>query len=365
MSRHLYTWMIASLTLTMLSLTGCEPECEPAPEGSLGELTSWEQEFVLGDNLPSPPSIEYLEAEDGLELAYTDWIPDDWDGSGEIVLLVHGSSAYGELYGVLGERLAARGVLARLIDVRGHGRSRCAPPSQCGEDANPDQVEDDGSYWPGRPGDLADVNQITRDLHGHFEALATQWPEAGLWIAGHSSGGGVVSRYVEHVGMSHLEGAILLAPFNHPEQPQNDLGEWECGRVAGTPYAQVDVGALGDAMRSAPHRYVLSLHKTESQSAPLDTLRYSFTMMSGMAASDADDFHAAYVKPTLWIAGAEDALLDEQRSREEFERLPGGRAFVVMSETSHVGVTWSSTVGDVMADFIEDPEGAEDRVVSR
>ena len=347
---------ITRATLLAFALVqSCSEPCLPPPDGTLGAPTAWEQAFLAGPGLPSPPPTELLRGDDGLMLAHGDWIPDEWDGRGPVVVLVHGSSAYGELYGVLGRGLARRGVLARLVDLRGHGRSACPTP-ECSDREAPRTYEDDGEYWPGRPGDSLDDDQITRDLHAVVTDARRRWPEASIWLAGHSSGAGVVARYVEQTGMAHLGGAMQLAPFHHSDQPQNALESWDCGRAAGTGYARVDLGALGDARRGNVHRYVMSFHKDPEYQTDLDTLRYSYTTMLGMAATDADSFHAAFTKPTLWVVGERDVLFDLEASREEHERLAAPGAFVLVRETSHIGVSWSDAVAEVMADFAHDPE---------
>lgn len=340
-----------------LALTACAEPCEPVPPGQVGELTAWERRFLAEGGLPEVPSYGRVVAEDDLALAYTDWVPDDWTGDGPVLLFVHGSSAHGALYAVLGQGLAQNGVYARVIDLRGHGHSRCAAPGSC-DPLQPPTYEDDGRTWPGRPGDSADVNQHLRDLQVHLADLAKRVPGQTPILAGHSSGAGLVARYIEHVGMSHLKGAVLLAPFLHPDQPQNELDAWECGRVVGTSYARVDLGALGDARRGNPHRYVLSLDKPEALTDSLDTLRYTKTTMQGLAVSDPVGAFAAFTRPTLWMAADQDALLDLETSYSEYERLPAGAGFITVRNTSHVGITWSAEVARRIAQFAFEPDAA-------
>lgn len=336
-------------------VAGCDPTCEPVPPGELGALTAWEQEFLAGGQLPDVPGRSFLTAEDGLRLAWTDWVPAAWDGSGPAVLLVHGSSSHGALYAALGQGLADEGVWARVIDLRGHGHSRCVAPGRCDPLEVPTYEESDIT-WPGRPGDSADVNQLTRDLQAHLTALARDVPGSPIFLAGHSAGAGLVARYVESAGMSHLGGVALIAPFFHADQPQNERLEWECGRVVGTTYARVDLGALGDAQRRNPHRYVLSLDKPPALVHPMDTLRYTMTTMQGLAVTDPQRFHAALTGPTLWVAAEHDGLLDLAASRREYARIPGGAGFVTVRETSHVGVTWSRPVARLLARFVRGAE---------
>lgn len=342
---------------------GCAETCEPAPEAGLGEPTAWERAFLDGPGVPTPPAYELLPAEDGLALAYVDWVPEAWDGSGPVVLFVHGSSAHGALYGVLGEAMAAEGVLARLVDLRGHGRSVCLTPDDCGDVAGPRSFVDDGRYWVGRPGDSADPDQIVRDLRRHLADLRSRWPDAPVFVAGHSSGGGTISRLVATGGMSDLDGAMLVAPFNHAEQPQNQLDSWACGRIVGTDYAHVHMPALGDARRGAIHRYTLSFHKPEVYRDDLDTAWNSYTTALGMAAPDPDGFHQTFDGPVLWVAGEMDALFDVEAARGEHARMPGAAAFVVVRDTSHVGLSWSAGVGRLLAAFAHDPGGVEDGII--
>jgi len=343
------------VVLAIAICNACSEPCLPPPEGTLGSPSAWEQDYLAGPAPFTVPPLEHLVAADGLPLAYYDWVPELWDGTEPMVLFVHGSSAYGELYGVLGEGLAARGVLARLVDLRGHGRSTCPTPA-CEDPEAARIYVDDGAYWPGRPGDSLDDDQITRDLHAMVTDLQRRWPDAPLFLAGHSSGAGVVAHYVEQTGMAHLAGAIELTPFHHPEQPQNQLTTWDCGRATGSGYARIDLGALGDGRRGNPHRYVLSFHKDPEYLTPLDTLRNSYATVLGMAATGPDSFHAAFTRPVLWVAAQRDQLLDLDASREEFERFAGSGAFVVVRDTSHVGVAWSDQVAALMADFAADPD---------
>ncbi len=257
----------------------------------------------------------------------------------------------------------AAGIAVRAIDVRGHGLSRCVTETTCGTLDTPDYV-DDGQTWPGRPGDSADENQLARDVQAHMADLSAQYPDARLALVGHSSGAGLVTRVLENRGMSDVDAAVVLAPFHHFEQPQNDLRTYECGAISGNSYSQVDVGAVGDAIRGNVHRYVLSLHKQADYLDPLDTLAYTYTTMMGMAAHDPDRFHEAYSGPTLWVAGTEDVMLDLEVSREEFQRLPGGQAFLTVRDTSHVGVSWSPAVAAWVAQFILDPSGVDSQTIS-
>ena len=102
----------------LLGLWACVPDCEPVPEPSLGDPMPWEMALVA-DDPPQAPDVQTVLAEDGLPLAYRDWLP-----PGEVqavVLLVHGSSAHGGLYGHLAKGLAAEGLVVRAVEKKEPG----------------------------------------------------------------------------------------------------------------------------------------------------------------------------------------------------------------------------------------------------
>ena len=144
-------------------------------------LSEWEQAFVRTEATLYPaPEPEFVEAEDGLRLAYREWSPEDWSGSGEIYLIVPGSTSHSLHLRFLGSALSDRGILTRVIDFRGTGFSVCENAKACGDPAGyiSRVAIDDGHYFPGRIGDAADANQLARDLETHLRDLRGTWPRA-------------------------------------------------------------------------------------------------------------------------------------------------------------------------------------------
>ncbi len=331
-------------------LLGCgQPECDLSDDG-LGTPTAWELDAVAA-GLPVSPEPSFLLAEDGLNLAYRDWVPADWTGDGAMMLFVPGSSAHSGEYSAIGSGLAERGVFMRIIDVRGHGLSACRTPACSDPEFTDRSVVDNGETWPGRLGDSSDSWQISRDLGVHVAALRSAHPAATLIVGGHSSGGGVVSRWVEGGGSSQADAFALVAPYNHPDQPQvRPEVLLECLDVGGTLYARLDFGALGDALRGNAHRYVLSFHKPAEYTHPLDVLDYTWNTVQGMSTTEPTAFWAAYTKPVVVVAGSEDVLLDPALTRTQAGLAPHAQ-FIEMADHSHVGLIWSDEVAAELAEF--------------
>ena len=130
-------------------------------------LSEWEQEFVRTEAALYPaPEPKFLEAEDGLRLAYREWIPADWSGSGEIYLIVPGSTSHSLHFRFLGSALRDRGILTRVIDFRGTGFSVCESAGLCGDptEYTARVAVDDGNYFPGRIGDVPSWCSTVQDL---------------------------------------------------------------------------------------------------------------------------------------------------------------------------------------------------------
>ena len=106
MKNHPAMKIAASLAVLVLGLTlsaVVQGQSEPTLDQLLAErqagpqpylLNDWEREFVRTEaELYQAPEAETLEAEDGLQLAYREWVPKEWNGAGEIYLIVPGSPA--------------------------------------------------------------------------------------------------------------------------------------------------------------------------------------------------------------------------------------------------------------------------------
>ena len=326
--------------LAALALLGLLSGCAPTPctfaDEPLGTLTDWEDAWLEAGGAPESPSFDTLTAEDGLALVSGLGSP-RLDGRGPVAVLVPGSSSHSEHYAQLGATLSEDGVYTRILDVRGHGRSVCESATSCdAPDHTPRQPADDGRYYPGRVGDSADADQLVRDLDRHLTHLHDLWPDASAHLVGHSSGGGLVSRYVENTGASGLASVSLLAPYNHPDQPQvREAVRLQCERYAGTDYARLDLGALGDALRGNLHRYVLTFHKGDTLTDPLDTLAHTWATVQGMATRDPDPpgpptrLHAVHRR--------RDHLLDPMESSRQVGRAAGPHRFVEMPDTATSG----------------------------
>lgn len=158
-------------------------------------------------------------APDGTSLAYDAYEP---AGARAQVLLVHGWSDHAGRYRGLGERLAAAGMAAYAIELRGHGRSG------------------------GRRGHLSRFSQLLGDLQAFRRQLrprgAVGTPQV---LFGHSFGALVVLRYLETQPSLPPAAAVLSAPFLGVARP-TPLWRQAATRLLGDLWPTLSLPALQD-----------------------------------------------------------------------------------------------------------------------
>jgi len=164
---------------------------QPAPMGSINDP------FRRVDH-SDLPAVQSFTARDGTPLAYRAYAPQGTPRGS--VVLVHGSSASGVSLHVLSRELAAAGLAAYALDMRGHGDS-------------------------GTRGRIAHVGQLDDDLEDFMRSLQPARPAT---LAGFSSGGGFALRVASGERQRLFDQYLLLAPFISQDAPtyRPDSGGW-------------------------------------------------------------------------------------------------------------------------------------------
>ena len=144
------------------------------------------------------PGLDRFHARDGTELAYRHY-PAGPPASGQIAVVVHGSSGSSIAVHALAKGLAARGVETYAPDIRGHGAS-------------------------GTRGDITYLGQLEDDLADFVGEIRKANPAAPLTLIGHSSGGGFALRVAGSPIQNLFARTILLSPYlgyNAPSSRQD------------------------------------------------------------------------------------------------------------------------------------------------
>src|SRR5580704_2006404 len=148
------------------------------------------------------PGLERFHARDGTELAYRHY-PARAPVSGQIAVVVHGSSGSSVAVHALAKGLAERGVETYAPDIRGHGAS-------------------------GTRGDIVYIGQLEDDLADFVGEIRKAHRAAPLTLIGHSSGGGFALRVAGSPIQYLFARTVLLAPYLGYDAPssRHDAGGW-------------------------------------------------------------------------------------------------------------------------------------------
>lgn len=138
-------------------------------------------------------SLSTFQARNGIWLAYR-YYHSTQDESNKTILIVHGSSAQLIQMTELANALAASGLTAIVLDIRGHGAS-------------------------GQRGDIAYIRQLNYDLEDLLIELRRTDPNQKFILVGTSLGGGFFTHISTTAVGQAFERFILLAPFLGPSTP--------------------------------------------------------------------------------------------------------------------------------------------------
>ena len=310
-------WGLAVVGLAGLVLAGliASPVRQPP------ELTSISKTARTVDR-STMPGIERFHARDGTELAYRHYPPRS-PATGQLAIVVHGSSGSSIAVHALAKTLAERGVETFAPDMRGHGAS-------------------------GTRGDIAYLGQLEDDLSDFVGEIRKANPAAPLTLIGHSAGGGFALRVAGSPIQNLFVRTVLLAPYLGYDAPSSrqDAGDWaspDIPRLIGL----TALRRLGIVCCESLPTIAFAVPPNASQ---ILASTYSYRLMRNFGSSrDYREDLAAAGKPVALFAGAADELMFPDRYRDAV----GQRAPVrLIDGVNHMGIVSDPAAVSVIADEV-------------
>ncbi|MGA7806928.1 alpha/beta hydrolase [Bradyrhizobium sp.] len=273
------------------------------------------------------PAIERFHARDGTELAYRHY-PALGPASGQVAVVVHGSSGSSIAVHALAKALALHGVDSYAPDIRGHGAS-------------------------GTRGDIVYLGQLEDDLSDLVAEIRKSSPTAPLTLLGHSSGGGFALRIAGSPIQNLFARTVLLSPYLGYDAPSSreDAGGWaspDIPRFLGLTLLR-RLGIL--CCESLP---TLAFAVGADTSAILAST-YSYRLMRnfGTTADFRGDLAAAR-KPVSLFAGAADELMFPDKYKDAL----GERVSIrLIDGVNHMGIVGDPAAVSAIADDVAKPGG--------
>ena len=242
--------------------------------------------------------VQYLTAPDTAKLAYREI----GKPTGNIAFIfIPGSTMYGYYYIPMITELAKYNIFVRIIDIRGHGDS------------------------DGTRGDVPNENTLIDDLALHIHDLKLKNPGINIVIGGHSMGGGICGRYLEHYGYDSVKGVVYIAPLFHYMQP----GMKNPGYV--------DVSII-KFLFGGNHTMYQFYHPSSDD--PKLVREYSNIMAEASMVKDFPKFRKNHSTNAVYIIGKEDELFEWNKSLQIFENK--NVKYIVLEKTGHLNYKFDS-----------------------
>jgi alpha-beta hydrolase superfamily lysophospholipase len=227
------------------------------------------------------PPVSRFQARDGTELAYRHY-PPGAPATGRVAIVVHGSSGGSPAMHAVSRALAAKGVEAYAVDMRGHGAS-------------------------GTRGDVAYIGQLEDDLADLVRKVRRTNATAPLILIGHSAGAGFALRVAGSPLQNEFSRTILLAPYLGYDAPTTikDAGGWASADIPRI-VALLALRKMGiECCESLP----VVAFATPPNSHAFQTSIYSYRLMRNFAVDDYRHRFAAATKPVTIYAAANDEMM--------------------------------------------------------
>ncbi|MEH6405483.1 MAG: alpha/beta fold hydrolase [Sneathiella sp.] len=287
--------------------------------------------LTSAETTPIPPLLSYT-ARDGAKLdfrRYESAIPTD-----TYFVLLHGSGWHGQQFLSMASAIAQSGV-ANVItpNLRGHGVS------------------------PISRGDLAYIGQFEDDIDDLITVIKKDNSNAKIILGGHSSGGGLVVRYLGGPYGKTVDAAILLAPYlkyNAPTTRVNS-GGWArplTRRIIGLSM----LNSIGiTALNSLP---VIQFNMPQKVlDGPLGntaTLNYSYRLNTAFAPrSDYEADLKAMTLPFLLLIGSEDEAFFADKYEAVISSQTASGTYITLPGLSHLQIAQNEKSSRAIIDWVK------------
>jgi alpha-beta hydrolase superfamily lysophospholipase len=270
------------------------------------------------------PGLERFHARDGTELAYRHY-PARSPATGQIAVVVHGSSGSSIAVHALSKGLAERGVETYAPDIRGHGAS-------------------------GTRGDIVYIGQLEDDLSDFVDLIRKTSSTAPLMLIGHSSGGAYALRVASSPIQKLFARTVLLAPYLGYDAPSSrqDAGGWASPDIPRF-LALTLLHRFGIVCCEALPAIAFAVPPNSSQ---ILVSSYSYRLMRNFATRDYRQDIAAAGKPVALFAGAADELMIP----DKYQEAVGPRIPVrLIDGVNHMGIVSDPAAISAIADDLSRP----------
>lgn len=246
-----------------------------------------------------------------------------------LMILIHGSGSDSRYLSDIANHLADQNIATVITpDMRGHGRNT------------------------GEKGHIDFIGQLEEDIEAIIDYSRKELGAKKIILAGHSSGGGFVLRFIGNPDNTKVDKAILLSPYlgHKAKTVKPNSGGWvqiALPRIIGLSM----LNSIG--FRSLNHLPVLYFNRPAHINDALQAPHYSFNMTLNFN----PDNHLKEIEnisiPSLVLVGEKDESFYPERFHEVFQPAQKFTQVHILKEVKHLGVVKNKETFKRLVDWLE------------
>ncbi len=249
------------------------------------------------------PELSKYQARDKSMLDYR-YYP---SSSKNLIIILHGSGYHSRYLYKLAQNLNG---MAQIVtpDLRGHGANAK------------------------NRGDVDYIGQLDDDLDDLVEHCHKKYRPEKIYIAGHSSGGGLALRLMGNDQRPQAEGYILLAPYLAHDAPTTNAGSnWAKPKIMKIILANV---LNGFGLSWLDHSFIIEFNLPKKYRDGSETLAYTHAFINSYAPKDYQKDLLKTARKTLVLVGED----DEAMHAHEYKKLLPQMSLKILSKINHMGI---------------------------
>jgi len=248
--------------------------------------------------------------------------------SNTVLILIHGSGSESRYLEPLAGKISQDNFAIVITpDLRGHGRNLKEQP--------------DINYIGQLEDDIEDIIKYTKDSLNAKKII----------LAGHSSGGGLVLRYIANSTLARVDKAIMIAPYLGHDAPtvKQNSGGWVTVGIK----RWVGLSMLNSVgIQSYNKKPVLFFNRPKAYEDSLQTKSYSYRMAINFAPRNYEKDIAKLQTSSLVLVGDEDESFYSNKFKEVFSPASKYTDIQIMENVNHLNIVKDSEVLNRMEKYI-------------
>lgn len=269
----------------------------------------------------SLPELSQYQARDKSVLDYRYYASDSKD----LLIILHGSGYHGRYLHKMASGVSQKNIAQVIIpDLRGHGMTK-------------------------KRGDVDYIGQLDDDLDDLIRFSNITHKPNKIFIAGHSSGGGLALRLMGNPKRHQADGYILLAPYlQHDAPTTNKNSGWAKPLLARVILANI-LSAFG--FGCLDHVVTIKFDMPEEYKDDSVTLFYTHAMITSYSPWDYKKDLKNTSKKTLVLVGENDEAMNASAYKEV---IPKNMKLVILPKMTHMGIVVSDKTFAIIEDWLKD-----------